>query len=151
MAFEFNDPLLYELRAGTQEDPYIDKIDSRLIVNNNIVLDELPDSFNGVIINGYTEVRKIIDLTATNFFVNYLNGIITFTSSENSKTVVANYKGRGVIQMPSSRSYYTNGVGDVVGTIQSLIDTSAKSITFHTTTPLSSDGEDGDIWFVYNA
>lgn len=129
MAFEFNNPLVMQLRAGTISDPYVDKSDLRVIINNQITLDEIPDQFNHVSIGGYTEVFKLEELTSSNFYVNYLNGCVTFLSSEESKTVTAVYKGRGIIQYPGERVYIPdiNG-GNVSTAIQNIINTELSTL-----------------------
>lgn len=149
MAFNFNNPLSFQLRAGTIDDPLVSLENSRVIINNQITLDEIPDQFSHITIADYTEVFKLEDLTETNFYTNYLNGNITFLPSEEGKTVIASYLGRGVILYPVERLYTNITSEGVVTTLQDIIDTSAKSITFHTTAPEYSDGENGDIWFVY--
>ena len=149
MAFEFNDPLVFQLRAGTEADPYVSLENSRVIVNNQITLDEIPCELNHVTITGYTEVYELADLATSTFFSNYLNGLITFDQSQEGTTVTASYYGRGVILYPIERLYTDVSSSGVVTTLQSIVDTSAKSITFHTTAPESTDGENGDVWFVY--
>jgi hypothetical protein len=129
MAFLFNNPLNFQLRAGTISDPYIDKFDSRVIINNQITLDEIPDQFTHVTISGYTEVFRLQDLTSSNFYTNYVNGCITFMPSEETKTVTASYKGRGIIQYPAERIVDFDGNGNVVGTLQDVIDNGKLAIS----------------------
>jgi len=175
MTFEFNNPLLYELREDL-----ISKQDLCVISNESkIVLDELPSEFYGVtavlvgtaqagasstitltssasviddrynnftiIITGgtgsgqsklitdyvgstkvatisgtwatnpdntsvysiacYNESKIVTGLSINSFYVNYLNSIITFNSSEIGQTVLVSYQGRGVIQIPAERVY----------------------------------------------
>jgi hypothetical protein len=193
MAFLFNNPLLYELRGGNADSPFIDKQNSRLIVNNVIILDEIPDEFTGttIVLTGtaqaggattitltasasssndryknftisitggtgsgqsktitgyvgstkvatvsawsvnpdntsvysiacYTESKTNISLSLNSFYVNYLNGIVTFNSSENGQTVLVLFKGRGIIQIPAERIYYTDENNNVAGNFQDL-------------------------------
>ena len=127
MAFEFNNPILYFLRAGNSEDPYISKSDSRLIVNNTITLSEIPNEFSGTTILNYFETRSNTAIESNQFFVNYLNGAISFNPSENGKTVVANYLGRGIIQIPAERIYSTDG-NDVTQTLQNMINNGSVAI-----------------------
>jgi len=127
MAFEFNNPLLYELREGSALDPYIPLSTTSVIVSNKIVLSELPNQFEGVTISGYAESKSPSGLIATTFYVNYINGIVSFASSENGKTVTANFKGRGIIQIPAERVYSTDG-NDVTQTLQNMINTGSVAI-----------------------
>jgi hypothetical protein len=39
---------------------------------------------------------------------------VTFAPSENGKTVVANYMGRGIIQYPDTRIYHVSESGDIL-------------------------------------
>ena len=127
MAFEFNNPLLYELREGSSTDPYVPLSNTSVISNNKIVLSELPSKFEGVTISGYAESEVSGGLTATTFYCNYINGILYFSSSENGKTVTANFKGRGIIQIPAERVYSTDG-NDVTQTLQNMINTGSVAI-----------------------
>jgi len=127
MAFEFNNPLLYELREGSGLDPFVPLSTTSVIISNKIVLSELPSPFEGVTISGYAESKISSGLIATTFYVNYLNGIVSFASSENGKTVTANFKGRGIIQIPAERIYSTDG-NDVTQTLQNMINSGSVAI-----------------------
>lgn len=124
---QYNDPFLIIWRAGTPDDPYIDKTDTLKIINNQIVLSEIPDEFNHVTISGYTEVYNTPP-TSTQFVVNYQNGIVTFNSSEEGKTVTATYKGRGLIQYPAERIYVHSDNPDITQNIQQMIDNGKTAI-----------------------
>ena len=66
MAFEFNNPLLQELRAGNSDSPYIDKQDLCVISNESkIVLDELPSEFHGTTITLIGTAQAGADATIT--------------------------------------------------------------------------------------
>ena len=58
MAFEFNNPLLYELREGSDLDPFVPLSTTSVISNNKIILSELPNQFEGVTISGTGESKK---------------------------------------------------------------------------------------------
>ena len=221
MAFEFNNPLLYELREDL-----ISKQDLCVISNESkIVLDELPSEFYGVtavlvgtaqagasstitltssasaiddrynnftititggtgagqsklitdyvgstkivIISGtwttnpdntsvysiacYNESKIITGLLINSFYVNYLNSIITFNSSEISQTVLVSYQGRGVIEIPATRIYtksidgastesmqdVANSVGDASTVLSNLNSAITNGGTTNTTLNLS--------------
>jgi len=127
MAFEFNNPLLYELREGSALDPFVPLSTTSVITSNKIVLTELPNQFEGVTISGYAESKNPSELIATTFYCNYINGIVSFASSENGKTVTANFKGRGIVQIPAERIYSTDGNG-VVETLQNMINSGLVAI-----------------------
>jgi hypothetical protein len=128
MSFEFNNPLIMTLRSGSSEDPFININDTRKIINNTIYLNELPDSFNKVSISGYYETTNSSP-SSNEFFVNYTNGIITFNPSESGKTVMANYKGRGLIQYPSSRIYtQVDNNNNPIETLKDIIEDGRQAI-----------------------
>ncbi|WP_068794321.1 hypothetical protein [Brevibacillus laterosporus] len=54
--FQYNDPLLIEWRKGDESDPYIDRTETHKIINNRIVLTEIPAEFHRVEIYGYSEI-----------------------------------------------------------------------------------------------
>ncbi|MFC8688137.1 hypothetical protein [Brevibacillus porteri] len=130
---QYNDSVRILWRKGDIQDPFVDKTESLKIINNRIVLSEIPTEFHRVIINGYTEIdqrkpaaKKIPD--EKDFIVNYSNGIIDFHASQEGKTVVAIYKGRGMIQYPASRiwAHYPNP--DAVLNLQQIIEISHQRI-----------------------
>ncbi|TPG88613.1 hypothetical protein EEL32_08305 [Brevibacillus laterosporus] len=126
--FDYNDSILIEWRDGNELDPYIDKTEILKIVNNRVVLTEIPAEFHRVSIPTYAEIdqrkpnSKQIPLE-DEFIVTYYNGIVTFHPSQEGKTVACTYKGRGMIQYPASRIYAHNPNSDVVENLQHIIDT----------------------------
>lgn len=136
-------------RKGTESDPFILINNySTTIVNRYAILREIPDPKQHVVISGYTEIYEN-NPTGTNFYVDYNTGLLFFDASQNGNAITPVFYGRGIIMTSASRIFLHNEDPEVITSIQDLIDTSAKSITFHTTSPTSSDGNDGDIWFVY--
>ncbi|PPB12818.1 hypothetical protein [Brevibacillus laterosporus] len=131
--FQYNDPLLIEWRKGDETDPYIDRTETHKIINNRIVLSEIPAEFHRVEIYGYSEIdqrkpdSRPIPLE-DEFIVTYYNGFITFHPSQEYKTVAVSYKGRGMIQYPASRIYAHNPNSDVVENLQHIIDTALIKI-----------------------
>ncbi len=125
--FFYNDPVKIIWRKGTPEDPYVDKIDNLIIVDNRTVLSEIPDEFHRVVIDGYTELiqdkfdspRRPLE---NEFIVNYQNGIITFHESKNTEVIVAEYKGKGIIQYPAERIYVHTPNPYAVENLQQFIE-----------------------------
>ena len=199
MSFEFNNPLLYELRED-----FVSKENLCVISNTSkIILDELPNEFYGVtavligtaqagasstitltsgasttddrynnftitIIGGtglgqsklitdyvgstkvatisgtwainpdntsiysiacYNESKIITGLSINSFYVNYLNSIITFNSSEIGQTVSASYQGRGVILLSADRVYTKSVDGNATQNLQEVSDSVGNSST----------------------
>ena len=129
MAFEFNNPLLYELREGSALDPYASKVDTSVITNNKIILSELPDQFSGITIPNYSESKSPSDLISTSFYCNYLNGTLSFSSTENGKTVTATYLGRGIIAIPAERIYTKSVDGTATQNLQEVSDSVGDAST----------------------
>jgi len=129
MAFEFNNPLLYELREGSALDPFVSLSTTSVIISNKIILSELPSEFEGVSIPGYAESKISSGLIATTFYVNYLNGIVSFASSENGKTVTANFLGRGIIEIPAERIYTKSVDGEATQNLQEVADNIGSAST----------------------
>lgn len=131
---EYNDPLTIIWRKGTVEDPYVDRIDSLPVINNQITLLEIPDPFAKVLISGYTEISqdtfsKKKTIESNEFLVNYQNGNIQFNPSEEGKTLVETYKGRGLIMYPASRIYaMISRNPDVVQSLQDIIEEALEKI-----------------------
>jgi Tfp pilus assembly protein PilZ len=99
----------------------------------------------------FVEVINISNnvLTKYQYYVDYISKIITVNNYFNNSQLIFDYLGEGNTFI-SANSIYTLSEGtEVLQTLQNIIDTSAKSITFHTTPPTDEDGENNDIWFVY--
>jgi hypothetical protein len=101
MAFEFNNPLLFELRSGTSDSPYISKQDSRLIVNNQITLDEIPDELTAVTITltgkaqagASTSITLASSASATNDIYNNYTITITSGTGAGQSKIITDYVG----------------------------------------------------------
>ncbi|MBG9794672.1 phage-like protein [Paenibacillus dendritiformis] len=126
--FELHDPVTIIWREGTPEEPYKEHIDSLPVINNQITLLEIPSQTDKVRIEGLTEVDaerfdKKLALSPHEFLVNYANGTIQFHPSQEGKTLLCKYKGRGLILYPASRIYaMVSRHPDVVKTLQDMID-----------------------------
>jgi len=122
MPFQYNDPILITWRLGTVDDPYIPRTDTKKIINNEIVLFEIPDKFSHVTVDGYTEVYDAQEISTTNFKVNYQNSIVTFNPSEEGKTITASYMGKGIIQYPAEKIYFHGENPDIVENLQEITE-----------------------------
>lgn len=147
--------VIFSRRAGTTEDPFIHYSGQQIMIKENqVLLPEIPDFFQKVTVTGesitWVEIfDTTAELTENQYRVNYSWGLVDFHSSRNGLTLSFDFYGTGVFYLPMARIWSQNLGNTVTQTLQDIIDTSAKSITFHTTSPTSSDGNDGDIWFVY--
>jgi len=125
-----------------------------MIKENQVLLSEIPDFFQKVTVTGesitWVEIfDTTAELTENQYRVNYSWGLVDFHSSRNGLTLSFDFYGTGVFYWPIARLWTQENNGTVTQTLQQLIDTSAKSITFHPNDPIPTDGEDGDVWFVY--
>jgi len=125
--FKYNDPLIIIHRTGTEDDPYNERTDEYKIINNIIVLYEIPDKFNKVQIENYYEVFEDQEILSNNFKVDYSNGMVSFNPSEEGKTISARIFGRGIILYPASR-IYLYGTDNAVLNLQDLIDINNQTI-----------------------
>lgn len=126
--FIYNDPIRIVWRKGDSSEPYVDKVESQKVINNMVVLTEIPDEFTHVSISGYTEIYEGTPST-NQFIVNYENGIITFHASKEGTTITnMTYKGRGFILYPASRIYGHNDNPDVTITLQQIIDAGDEAL-----------------------
>lgn len=130
----FLDPIHIVWRAGTSEDPYVDRIEYLKVVNHKIVLSEIPDKFYRVRISGLTEVNieriTKYELGVNEFSVDYSSGIIQVNAIQEAKTLNIMYKGRGFIQYPSNRIYHQDSFNNVVLSLDEIISKSLDSVEY---------------------
>lgn len=121
------DPIHIVWRKGTTEDPYIQKSEFIKVVNQTVILTEIPDKFYRVRIEGMTEVnyQKVtqMGIQPNEFIVQYETGVIQFHEDKEAQTVGVLYKGRGFVQYPSSRIYHQEN-NDVIRSLYEIIEDS---------------------------
>lgn len=129
MFFDFNNikPIRWLLRSGSVDDAYVPIIENLKVVNNKIVLSEIPDEFTHVSIDGLDEIyehdlQQYGFIAENQYIVNYQNGLITFNPAKNGITVKVNYKGTGIIQYPAERIYVNKPNPWLVDNLQQFID-----------------------------
>lgn len=121
---QYNDPSIVIWR----DPPYADRADSLPVINGIVTLLEIPSTQERVRIAGMLEVN-VEDFTIkqslepNEFHVNYGNGSIQFHPSQEGKTFLCQYKGKGQILLPASRVYaMVERNPDIVKTLQDIID-----------------------------
>ncbi|OPH61709.1 hypothetical protein BC351_00255 [Paenibacillus ferrarius] len=133
MSLKYDNPLIYERRSGKSDDPFIVKSESHKIINGNILLDEIPVQLNRVQIASYFEVinKTSHTLESNQFLVDYPTGIISFSSTEEGKTLVVNYYGAGVVLIPDSRIYISSSLnnGSVTQTLNEIIQSASNFVS----------------------
>lgn len=92
-------------------------------VHSCVVLNQLPDEFHGIYIDGYTEVYDIEKVSINNYKVDYANGVIYFHPNNIGKILNVNYYGIGHTLLSASRIYtkYDKN-GNVLETLEELLD-----------------------------
>jgi hypothetical protein len=114
----FVDPIMVLNRAGTSDDPYIQKIENLKVYNNTIVLDELPVLSTGVKIENMYEKQLendglLMTLNDDEFYVDYRLGVVYFNGSQDNLIKRVVYMGRGLILYPIERFYRMRDGGDI--------------------------------------
>jgi len=121
---DFLDPIHIVWRKGTVDDPYLDRVEIVPVINQRVILSEIPDKLNKVKIPFLKEVNytQYINnyLKEDEYYVDYSNGIIVFHNSQEEKTMSLEYKGRGLIMYPSSRIYHADENGDIDKTLADI-------------------------------
>lgn len=128
---DFESPIHVIWRKGTADDPYIDRVDVTKVVNQRLVLLEVPDSINRVKIPNMKEINYDSylkhSLDTNEFYVDYTNGFVYTHSSVEGKTLTCVYKGRGLLLYPSQRVVHWDGTGGYES-LESIIDDTRKQV-----------------------
>jgi hypothetical protein len=113
-------------RKGTQDDPYVPISESLKVVNSRVILKEVPDLFIKVTVkdsNGkFLYETTSLTPKANEYRVDYSLGIVYFNSSNEGKEFIFDYQGVGLIAFPASRIWTRENNGEIVETLQTLID-----------------------------
>ena len=114
-------------RKGTQDDPYVPISESLKVVNSRVILKEVPDLFTKVTVkdsNGnFLYETTSLTPNANEYRVDYSLGIVYFNSSNEGKEFTFDYRGVGLVAFPASRIWTRESNGEIVETLQELIDT----------------------------
>ena len=74
--------------------------EQQIVMGGHIYLNEIPDEFYRVQIDGYVEKQQGEVLVNNNdFIVNYTSGQLTFKSTEEAKTILKVFKGYIILQV----------------------------------------------------
>lgn len=164
---DFYDPIVTK-RLGTNNEPLQQVSENMKIINGRVVLTQIPNreqkvvvtgSINNVVYTFYEIIDQSINLVfdTTNhlcsYKVDYVRGLVDFPLNVNGYTFLFKYFGSGCHYFPASRVYSSfssnNDTYDIKQTLQDIVNTSVHHFIFSTVQPISTDGEDGDVWFVY--
>lgn len=130
--FSDTSPILIKKRKGDSTDPFKPISENLKIVHNTAILNEIPDNFRRVNIEGMIEKRidfynENNSIAENEYIVDYKLGYVFFNKKMNDKTVETEYLGTGVVLYPASRIYDT-GREDVIVTIQEMINGGREAI-----------------------
>lgn len=162
----FYDPFI-SIRRGNNEQPLVSLSEYKKIINGLVILSEIPHRQNKVQVMGNFGLEtyqwyEIVDGFPTldteskigTYKVDYVYGYVYFHPDVSGSILQFSFYGSGAVYIPASRiysSFQSNGSGsyDIKETLEDIIQTSAHHFIFSTVQPDDVDGEDGDVWFVY--
>lgn len=129
----YTDPIINNYRRNEKGIKQSKRIDSEVhkIVNSKVALSEIPDEEQVLKIDGYDETKvKEVVLGDKQFRVDYTNGFIYFSPSQDGATVDVSYFGLGVTYFPASRVWLEvdgeNNVKKTLGDMQEDIEVVKK-------------------------
>lgn len=126
-----NTQLLY-----TQWNPNLELIsnEQHQVVNGQILLNQVPDTYNKVNISGLFEIKNHQKITQENQYrVNYTSGLITFHPSKEGQTItVSEYHGRGQIFIDASRIVSKSDGMNIMETLKDLLQDVVDIVTVRT-------------------
>lgn len=145
MSNPFDNVIEFKYRAGTPQDPYVDITETRVIVDGQIQLVEIPVLLDHVNIENYVEVytyNTYIIKNENEFYVDYKNGIVYFHVNKSGSQVVLNYKGRGTVLIHGSRvtltaseTYTSNNLHDFANEVSNSVKALINRVNDIITTP----------------
>ena len=122
--FNYYNPIITSLRAGTSKDPYVHRVDTLQINNSTVVLTEIPVQFNKVKVTGegitWSEIKGVSK--ENQFRVDYVSGILYFHHSREGLQLTFTYMGRGLIYVPDTMIYTQSDNGQVTQTLNELTE-----------------------------
>ncbi len=87
----------FQYRKGTEEDPFIEITESKVIIDGIIILTEIPDDFNHVKIIDFNEIYSNNIIETNQFYVDYISGAVYFHPDLENENIEVNYYGKGMI------------------------------------------------------
>ncbi len=107
----YGDPILTRKRLGNALSPHRPMKEHVLVESNYALLTEIPTEFDRVQVfdhrgNRLYESQENL-LNENTFYVDYVNGVVYFSSERNKQTLRFEYMGEGVYLIPDSRVYLT--------------------------------------------
>lgn len=122
---KYNNPVLQNWHIDEFGEPttILRTNEIKQVFNGKIGLEEIPDSYRRVTIDGMIEVNLDESISDTfHYKVDYANGIVFFHPSKELQNIsISRYYGRGMFYIPSSRIWTRiDGLGNVVSTLADM-------------------------------
>lgn len=121
-------PLIWKLRTGDNNDPYVEKTDRCKVINGKMVLHEIPSFSYKIDIDGMYEISKDEFeesngvLAENKYYVDYQGSFIYVNESNNGKYFNVRYLGTGIAQIPAERIWVHADNPYAVDNLQDYID-----------------------------
>ena len=120
----YTDPIINNYRRDESGEKRAKQIngEQHKIVNGKVALSELPDEEQVLSIEGYNETKSWnTDLKEKQFRIDYTNGFIYFSPSQDGQSVSVDYFGLGVTYFPASRVWLeVDGENNVSKTLSDI-------------------------------
>ena len=129
---DFNNSIITQRRLGTSEDPFVNLSEAHTIENSVVQLSEIPDSFQKVTVTGQsiTWSEQVSGLPSVNtYVVDYSINLVTFHSSREGMQLQFDFKGTGLHFIPISMIYTNASDGEVITTLQDVVESSGEAST----------------------
>jgi len=131
----FNSPIISTLRSGTQDDPFINRKDRHVVINNYVFLQEIPDNFNLLQVTNpdateelYYKIVNGNPQNAAQYLVDYTYGYIQFHPDANGKNLLIDYWGKGGIMWPIGRIWTLSSDNNVTQTLQDVVNVANEAM-----------------------
>lgn len=121
MSFDYSDPIIWKMRSGSPEDPYV-SIEQNVPIDDfgKATIDEVPDAMNGVIVTStgkaWYEIKNGIP-NGSQFKVDYNGNSIQFAAENKGVVVNVKYFGRGAKFISHKQVYTGSSNGNVTETL----------------------------------
>lgn len=121
-------PIINKLRKGeSQGDPYKSITENKTVKGQKVQLSEIPDRLSHVYINGMNEIYSGLP-KANEFIVDYTNAYIDFNIVNDNQNINVSYTGIGASFFPASRIWTKENNGEVLETLQNIVDAGETAI-----------------------
>src|SRR5690625_3063814 len=119
-------------REGTEEDPFLNLIDTANVAHEAVILREIPSHEHGVTVrdNQGNELTESFDdnLDINEYRVDYSVGIVHFHSSKNGEQMIIEYLGMGWVFISAARVMMMGEEGDPLESLQEMLESVSEGV-----------------------